>query len=261
MLHTLGMNVYLCTTQPDIFRFLANRIEKLGHSCVIFSDYTNLKNTLVRSQYLPDLVLVDYMVENHILTSNPYEKLDETKTYLPLIYYNDPCIAKGARVSVWKDIIQNFCNKEYIPEGKFVPDDNIIEEVLKTVSDFVESEQFSPYIHLMTPPPPFPEVFSTDFLYEKITYNKNHYKSIKDFKIKTKLPDNLFILLQIFYDRKNENISLQELKEYYQERKGSITEDSLKVQISKIKSYIKKNPEYNYKIEHSPKGYLFLIED
>ena len=143
------MTVYLCSTQPDIFRFLANKIEKTGHFCLLFSDYTNLTNTLLSSKTLPDLVLLDYKVENHILTTNPYENLDAKKIYLPLIYYNDPCIAKGARVSVWKNIIENFCNKEYAPQDKQLPDMQTIEELLNLVSDFVESKEFSPYIYLM----------------------------------------------------------------------------------------------------------------
>ena len=253
------MTVYLCSTQPDIFRFLANKIEKLGHFCLLFSDYTNLTNTLLNSKTLPDLVLLDYKVENHILTTNPYENLDAKKIYLPLIYYNDPCIAKGARVSVWKNIIENFCNKEYAPQDKQLPDMQTMEELLNLVSDFVESKEFSPYIYLMQEPKPFPKDFSTDALLEKLKYDKNHYFNIEDFKQTAKLPENLFVLLQIFYDHKDDFISLSALKSFYSEKKGELSEESLKVHISQLKSRLKKFTDFNYSIEHSPKGYKFSI--
>ena len=253
------MTVYLCSTQPDIFRFLANKIEKLGHSCLLFSDYTNLKNTLIKSNYLPDLVLIDYMAENHLLTTNPYEKLDKDKTYLPLIFYNDPCIAKGARAAVWADIIRNFCNKDYLPEGKYVPKEETIETVLKIVADFVESDQFSPYIYLMQKPEPFPESFTTDFLYEKFTYNKNHYKSIDGFKSESKLPESLYLLLQIFFDHKDDILTIYDLILLYSEKKKQVSQTSLKVMLSNLRSYFKKYPEFNYRLDHNEKGYKFSI--
>lgn len=253
------MTVYLCSTQPDIFRFLANKIEKLGHFCLLFTDYTNMQNTLLKSNYLPDLVLIDYMTENHLLTTNPYEKIDKDKLYLPLIFYNDPCIAKGARASVWADIVKNCCNKDYLPEGKYIPTEKAMNEVLELVADFVESEQFSPYIYLMQKPLPFPESFTTDFLYEKFTYNKNHYKTIDGFQKETNLPENLFILLQIFFDHKDDLLSIVDLIELYTEKKSRITQASLKVMLSNLRSYFKRYPEFNYRLEHNAKGYKFSI--
>lgn len=254
------MNIYLCTTQPDILRFLVNQIEKHGHNCLLFTSYINLSNTLFNSKYLPDLVILDYMVENHILSTNSYEKLYQNKIYLPLIYYNDPCIAKGARTAVWKNVVENFIDESFIPPEKVgIPTIDDMEEVFKMVSRFVESDEFSQYIYLMQKPKPFPESYKTDYLYEKLIYTKNHYKTIYDFKQAVKLPENLFALLQVLYDNLEKDVSITSLKNLYQEKKANISENSLKVLISKLKAYFKAFPDFNYILEHNKNGYKFFI--
>jgi len=118
---------------------------------------------------------------------------------------------------------------------------------------------FSPYIHLMQRPKPFPKKYTFEYISEKFKAWKIESNSIQDFRKKSRIPENLFILLQIFSDRKGTSLSIAELQKFYSEQKAEISENSLKVLISNLRSYFKKFPEYRFAIVKTASGYEFQI--
>ena len=254
------MTIFIGTTQPDVLRFLAFRLEAKGHSCTIFTSQFSLDKTLNTLQFLPDLLILDYKLENHLLAGNPFESLYKKRRYLPMIYYNDPCIGEGARMMVWRGFIEDMENPEFIPAEKTdMPSLDDLDKIFRIVNDFVESDDFSPYIHLMQRPKPFPKKYTFEYISEKFKAWKIESNSIQDFRKKSGIPENLFILLQIFSDRKGTSLSIAELQKFYSEQKAEISENSLKVLISNLRSYFKKFPEYRFAIVKTASGYEFQI--
>lgn len=255
------MTVFLCSTQPDIFRFLARKIEKKGHFCILFSDYTSYLTALNNSKKLPDLAVLDYTLENHLISKSPYELLYEMKQYMPLIFYNDPCIADGARVSVWKNFIETLENRDFIPKEQFyTPDIEEIEKLLVLINEFVEASEFTPYIKLMQKPRPFPKQLTIDYQAESFLQNDGHLNSASELKEKLNLPENLYVLLQIFYKNSNTILGIQQLQNLYSEQKSKISEKTLLVFISQLRSHIKKSAVKNLNIRKVPDGYIFEVE-
>ena len=255
------MTVFLCTTQPDIFRFLARRIEKQGHTCLLFGNYTSYLKTLSNSKELPNLVILDYTLENHLITKNPYESLREKKQYMPLIFYNDPCIAEGARIEFWLSFIESMdykdaCNKT----GSYIPSIDEIEKILLLVDNFIESDQFRPYIKLMQQPKEFPQHMTLDYLAESFCKINNSPVSLLELKNVLRLPDNLYTLFKIFYENKNTLIRVAKLQEEYENQKNRISEKTLCVLISQLRSALKKLSTHRFLIKKLPGGYTLETE-
>lgn len=254
------MIIFIATTQPDVLRFLAFRLEAKGHTCTIFTNQLSLDKALNSLKFLPDLLILDYKLENHLLSGNPFENLYRKKRYLPMIYYNDPCIGEGARMMVWRGFIEDMENPEFIPKDRTdMPTLDDLDKIFSIVNDFVESEDFSPYIHLMQQPKPFPKNYTFEYICNKFKAWKIEENYIQEFRKKSKLPENLFTLLQIFSDRKGTKLSITEIKKIYTEEKAEISESSLKVMISNLRSFFKKFPEYHFAIVKSPSGYEFQV--
>ena len=255
------MNIYICSTQPDVFRFLAYRIEKKGHNCILFSTYTSYLNTLYNSKCPPDLAILDYTLENHLISKSPYESLYEQKIFMPVIYYNDPCIGEGARLNVWEAFINYDETKKFIAdEQRYIPPFEEIQKILVLVNDFIESAEFKPYIKLMQPPKPFPKQLCTDYISENLLSAGSFSDSIFNLQDELKLPDNLYVLLKILYEHKNKILSAAQIQKYYSEEKAEISEASLSVLISKLRSSIKKSSVCNYRISKVPDGYKLETE-
>ena len=253
------MTIFLCSTQADIFRFLARKIEKKGHTCLLFGDYTSYLKTLSNSKELPDLAILDYTLENHLISKNPYESLCEKKQYMPLIFYNDPCIAEGARLEVWKSIIESTVSRDYAPKDKFyIPTIEELEKILIMVVDFIESREFRPYIKLMQQPEEFPKQMTLDFLEQ--SFIKKERFSLLDLKDQIKLPDNLYILFKIFYENEGKLLEIEKLLEEYASQKAQISEKSLCVLISQLRSALKKISTRKFLIKKLPGGYTLESE-
>ena len=255
------MTIFLCSTQADIFRFLARKIEKKGHTCLLFGDYTSYLKTISNSKQLPDLAILDYTLENHLISKNPYEALSEKKQYMPLIFYNDPCIAEGARVEVWKSFIESMANRDYAPKDQFcIPSIEEIEKILIMLDDFIESPEFRPYIKLMQQPKEFPKQLTLDFLEETFTKKESFSLSLFELKEEMNLPDNLYTLFKIFFENKNTVLEPAKIQEEYAAQKAPLSEKSLAVLISQLRASLKKLSTRNFLIKKVPGGYKLETE-
>lgn len=253
------MTIFLCSTQADIFRFLARKIEKKGHTCLLFGDYTSYLKTLSNSKQLPDLAILDYTLENHLISKSPYESLCEKKVYMPLIFYNDPCIAEGARIEVWKGIIESTANRDYAPKDQFyVPSLEEIEKILIMVDEFIESQEFRPYIKLMQQPKEFPKQMTLDFLEQ--SFIKKESISLLEVKEELNLPDNLYTLFKIFYENRNTLLETSKIQEEYNSQKAALSEKSLGVLISQLRASLKNLSTRKFLIKKLPGGYRLETE-
>ena len=255
------MNVFLCTTQPEVFCFLTRRIQNAGNNCIMFSNLMGIITAIDNSKIPPDLVIMDYTLENHLVTDNPYDRIYKKKLYMPLIFYNDPCIAEGARVSVWKELIKEFNDKKFIPEGRTnVPKIEDIEKILVIVNNFIESEDFRPYIKLMQRPKPFPKNFTIDYLAQSMESDLIHYNRINTFKEEHNLSENLYALLQIFFDSRNIELKTSQILKMYAQKKAKISEKSLGVLISNLRKAFKEAEDCTFSIKKVPGGYKFSAD-
>ena len=74
-----------------------------------------------------------------------------------ILYYHGD--SEGARIEFWLSFIESMdykdaCNKT----GSYIPSIDEIEKILLLVDNFIESDQFRPYIKLMQQPKEFPQV-------------------------------------------------------------------------------------------------------
>lgn len=228
---------------------------------MLFADYTSYLKTINNSKRLPDLAILDYTLENHLISKSPYELLYEMKQYMPLVFYNDPCIAEGARVTVWRNFIETMENRDFAPKDQlYIPPIEEIEKILILIVDFIESPEFRPYIKLMQKPKDFPKELTLDYLAENFTKAGSFSISLLSLKNEMNLPDNLFTLFQIFYENKNTILEPERIRKMYEELKSPISDKTLCVLISQLRFSLKKLSIQRFFIKKYPTGYKLETE-
>lgn len=256
--NTIIMRVYIFTKQLEIGYILAEEFHKLGHFTLVFSDtesmFLAMKNTLEQ----PDLIAADYTIFNHE-NFNFNETLETENILTPVIYYNEPCITRGNRRLTWMGNIKEKMTVAYKDSRKYEFYSNNLSEYQKlfeVLQQLVESDELSQYIPLMQKPKPLPEDLKKSFL-ERL--KENSFDSlIFTFKKRNKLPQNLYNLLLLFNEHKDEFISAEDLSLIYSDRYKSITATSMKVLISKLKHYIQDDAECIFYIAKNKKGYKLI---
>jgi len=220
------------------------------HFCHVFTDLDKFYNAFKNLHNPPDLFVIDYSMYNHEIF-NLTNYMDNVRYRIPSIFYNDPCIIAGNRPDHWQHIIRI----TYGYKDTQNPDEYY--EVYKIIASVVEDPDISQYIPLMQKPKMLPENFYVTKMYRD-TSLKEARRRLLDFKLKTKMPDNLFFIMELLYINEDKALPLEEIQKEYSEQIRSITKESLIVQISKLKKIIKNNPEANYAIIRQKSGYRLL---
>ena len=97
----------------------------------------------------------------------------------------------------------------------------------------------------MQQPLQFPEELSLrNKIFDKIS--KQNDDSITLLKKRIKIPDNLFYLLKVLYENKEKGLTLEEIIECYKKDDKSLTINSLRVFISKLKKLLSEDSESQY---------------
>lgn len=242
------MLIFFISFQPEICHIIADSIE--NHKCYVFGGFDSAISAMKNLKKLPDLLVFDYTMHNHQVF-NIDEFMENCNHQLPYIYYNDPCIIAENRPDHWDFIVKN-------SEGY---DKNIplteYRYVFGKIADVIENPDISQYIPLMQKPKPLPEKFYITKMYREDSM-KNAYHNLISFKVHSKLPENLFFLLELFYNSPDKPLSLEELQKLHLEDNRSISTKSLVIQISKLRRYMYDFPEFNYTIIKRKDGYLLL---
>ncbi len=199
---------------------------------------------------LPDLLILDYKLYNHDIF-NLYTYLEETEMIVPLIFYNDPCLICSKRAAHWERMLELTLTK-YIPK-----DFSHYRPVLEALEELIEADEFRPYITLIQPAKEIPLSFVKD------SYTLQYLKENKDdciyqFQERSKIPNNLFYLLKLLQKNKELELSFKDIIEMYAKDGKSITEESLRVLMSKLRKYIRSDKECNFLIYHDNDRYRFI---
>lgn len=244
-MYTINMMIIFLTVQPEICHIMSAKLH--NHSCYIFSQPEHFFSIIRNMKVPPDLLVLDYTLFNHDIF-NIYDEMITENIQMPAIFYNEPCTSKLSRADFWEYMIQyeygflnDFDTKEYKP-------------VLKVIQDVVESPDIRPFVPLMQKPKPLPKEFAANPFYEEqirmtIESQLNKLHNSPGFS------EANFALLQIFYANFNKTLTLQQIQEEYQKNNRDISIESVKVNISKLRSAMKKVKGCRLIILHNKTGY------
>lgn len=244
------MIIYVYSTQIEIGQIICDHLTSLGNLCFQFPTTGDLAHGLSQLNNYPELLILDYTIYNHNLF-NLRNYFSDIKINIPLVFYNDPCLTKSSRPKHWLSQIK------LLQKDVQIEDFYIYEKLFMELANLIEDKELSPFIKLMEPPLPIPDYLKRKTL-TLTTIKNNKNDNIETFRENVKLPKNLYYLLEIFQKHKSIPLDSQSIIEIYNKDNKKITENSLKVLISKLKGEIKKDPNCNFKIDNCKGLYLFL---
>lgn len=239
----------ICIYSPilELAEVIAENIEETGEVCFKFSNSSSLAEFLTSIKHLPDLLILDYTCYNHEFF-NIQPTLKSINKLFPVIFYNDPCLIHPKRSLHWETqlkLMYNITEKEQLEKYK---------QIFEKIETIVESPELKRYIPLMQTPLPFPKNESkTKTLFSKLQIDTS--LSLLNFKKRCNLAENLYYLLLLFYNNRETPLSIEEIIELYKKDKKQITEQSLRVSISRLKSKIAEDKENSFFIHKQNNKY------
>ncbi|MCQ2586740.1 MAG: hypothetical protein MJ174_01400 [Treponema sp.] len=242
------MLIYFITSQPDICQIFQKNLPK--HHCFIYTTLEPIYDLIKNKNAIPDLIIADYIMNNHSIF-NVYEFMNERKLHIPFIYYNDPVISFPDRVMFWKYILE--VNDPYNTEL----DVEKFHDVFTTIMELVESPDLKPYIKLLQDPKPLPKAKLINYLYRDYTLSSLGDKLYKYRRIPG-MTDGLFFLLQMFYQNIGFVLSLEQLQDEYLKNGKEIKIPSLKVELSRLRTVLKKSNDSRIDIIKRQNGYELI---
>ncbi len=249
--YTITMRVYIHSPQVEIAEIIADHLREEKHTCYVYRDFMELFVSIINQKTPPDLLIMDYLSYNHDNYSI-METFDEKKISLPVLFYNEPFLNRSTRAKHWKSqisLLQNLSDEI---------DLNTYDDIFLSLQNLIESKELRPYISLLQKPLPLPP----ELIKNKITLKfikENQDDCICSFKERNKLPNNLFYLLQIFQKHRKIGLTLEDIVKEYQKDGKTISPESLKVLISRLKTSIRKDSDCNFLILHEKKTYKFIV--
>lgn len=243
------MIIIFYTTQPEICHIIAEKLSE--HSCYIFTRQDLVYSAVANMINPPDLLVLDYLVYNHN-SFNIYNYMRDNNKEIPLIFYNDPCILSPTRTQFWL----RFLELNYPDTMDFSNEE--LKNALKAIEATIESSELKPYIKLMQQPKPIPEYMKIGSFYKHVIETDSP-DIIYRFKDESKMPNNLFYLLEILFEYRGRTINMNELQLKYSKHYRKISEASLKVHISQLRTLFKNYEKYNFVIIKKNEGIEFRI--
>ena len=250
MMYTFLMKIYIYSPQKEISQIIADHLSDKGNLCFPFMMQEDISVSLQNLKKMPDLLILDYKSFNHDIF-NIFDYLKKFNMKVPLVFYNDPCLLRSSRTQHWISII----------ETKFKPfeeeERKKYEKVLKDLEELIESDELRPYISLLQEPKEIPLSMIKD-AYTLQYLKENKDDCIFEFQKRTKLPNNLFYLLELLQKNKCLSLSFTDIADLYNKDGKSINEKSLKVLMSRLKSFIRSDKNCNFLIHCEDKRYKFV---
>lgn len=244
------MVIYFITKQPEICHIIAHRLPE--HNCFIFSDTNIFYQTLTNLKEYPDLLLADYTLYNHELY-NVYNHINSHYVNLPFIFYNDPCPLIDDRALHWY-LMLKYTKRRY---SSLNPDN--YKDLFKKLQEIILDPQLRPYINLMQETKPLPPDFAVTHLYHPCD-SEELYRTLMRQKTEINLSENLFFLLEVLYRRMFTFSSLEDLQKVYESENREIKINSLKVEISQLRTALEKSKDNHCSIIKRKDGYkLFMF--
>jgi len=244
------MKVFIYSKQREIAQVIADHLSDKGHLCFSFYKLENIREVIEKTDSKPNLLIIDYTAFNHAMY-DIYRQFERHKYHVPIVYYNEPCLVMPTRTEHWLVQInykQNYYLKLDLEQYR---------PILTDLEELIEAPEFKPYVSLLQEPKPLPK----SLVHDQLTLNyirENENDCIYEFKYKIKLSPSLFYLLSILQQNKSEPMSLEDILLKYKKDKKQMTLASLKVQMSRLRSKIRENPDCGFLINYSEKKYRFV---
>ena len=244
------MRVFIYSRQIEISQIISDHLSAIGNRCFVFLSQHEISEEIQNQKKFPDLIILDYTLFNHDIF-NLYSYLEEMDMKMPIIFYNDPCLICTTRAAHWEKILD-------ITLTKHIPKDySHYRPLFTALEELIESKEFKPYISLLQPAEAIPLSFVKDsYTLQYLQENKDD--CIYQFKERSKLPNNLFYLLQLLQKNKETELSFEDLIDLYAKDGKTITEESLRVLMSKLKRQIRNDKECTFLIYRDKDRYRFI---
>lgn len=241
------MTIYFASQEPEICHIFSKEFPE--HSCFIFTGFASLMDMIKKLSIMPDLLVLDYLLYNHDIF-DIFKEMNKKSVYIPLIFYNDPTLILPKRSLHWKHIIEyqkpDFCDFTITEE---------YEKIFSKIEEMVESPELSPYIPLMQPHKKLPkEIINSDY-YKKMLTTQEEDKLIF---LKNNLSENQFFLFNLFYENLDNFLSLDTIIKKYKADNREMTENSLKVVISRLRKKLRTLEISGFYIESHKNNYCLL---
>lgn len=244
------MKVFIFSKQREIAQVITDHLSDKGHLCFSFYRVENLREMIEKTDSRAELLILDYMSFNHDFF-DIYHFFERRKYHIPIVYYNEPCIIFPTRLEHWLAQI-NYKQNYYLKL-----DLELYRPILSDLEELIEAPEFKPYVSLLQDPKPLPK----KLIHDQLTLNyirENENDCIYEFKKKIKLPPSLFYLLEILQKNKSVPMSLEEILLVYQKDNKQMTINSLKVELSRLRSKIRENPDCGFLINCTNQKYRFV---
>ena len=244
------MRIFIYSKQYELSQIIADHLTEKGNLCFAFANQSDISMAIRNQKKLPDLMILDYTLYTHDVF-NLYSYMDEVDLKFPVIFYNDPCLIRKKRADHWKAIIELTQSKHIMKDfSAYVPSLTALEEL-------IESEELFPYITLIQPAKQLPlSMVKDSYTLQYLKENKND--CIYTFQERNKIPNNLFYLLELLQQNKNLMLSFKDIIEIYKKDGKEISEDSLRVHMSRLRKFIRNDRECNFLIYHEKDRYKFV---
>lgn len=249
-MYNINMKVFIFSKQREIAQVITDHLSDKGHLCFAFYRLENLREMIEKSESRPDLLILDYMTFNHAMF-DIYHFFERRKYHIPIVYYNEPVPIMPTRTDHW--LVQI----EYKQNYYLKLDLETFRPILTDLEELIEAPEFKPYVSLLQEPKPLPKTL----IHDQLTLHylrENENDCIYEFKDKIKLSPSLFYLLEILQKNKSQPMSTKEILQVYKKDKKQMTEASLKVIMSRLRSKIRQNPDCGFLINYSDKKFRFV---
>src|SRR5574344_834180 len=108
------MIVYFLTKEKDVCEEIASKMIEEGQSAIVFTDVKKYKNAVKQEGINRiDLLAIDFRMVDPTYV-DPYRMIEESKLFIPLIFYNDPLPDADERAVFWKVQLRDRLG-EYMP--------------------------------------------------------------------------------------------------------------------------------------------------
>ncbi len=250
MLYNFLMKIFIYSPQMEISQIISDHLQEKENLCFVFQNFSDLTCEVMNQKKQPDLLVLDYLSFNHDLF-NIYEFFSKKSLFLPVIFYNDPCLTRSTRTSHW------LAQLEALLCRHITKDFSKYEPLFIYLEELIESDEFRPYITLLQPAKTLPP----DFIKDKYTLRylkENSDDCIYSFKERTGIPQNYFYLLKLMQKNKDMLLSIKDIQNLYKENGKEISEGSIKVLLSTLRKYIREDRECNFLIYNEKDMYRFI---
>lgn len=243
------MRVLIFATQREIAQVITDQLSDKKHLCFTFHKIEQIQDAIENLTLQPDLLILDYLSFNHDYF-DIYQHFEKHKYYIPIVFYNDPCLMKPSRCEHW--IMQiSFKQNSYLKM-----DLELLRPILLDLEELIESPIIKPYIPLLSSPKPLPPTFRRES--STLSYLEKTNSNIYDFKNRTHLRAGLFYILEILYNNQTQTLTMEDIITIYQIDGKRMTKNSLKVLISQLRRKIREDGECGFLIYAENKRYRFV---